>query len=66
MNPLCSCSLETDSTLHFFLRRHNYTTLRRALMIKSKKTNDGVMFLHENDLLHIIMYGNKSFEITWI
>ena len=35
-------------------------------MTKSKKTNDGVMFLHENDLLHIIMYGNKSFEITWI
>ena len=32
LNPLCSCSLETESKLHFFLSCQNYTSLRRALM----------------------------------
>ena len=36
LNPSCSCSLETESTLHFFLRCQNYTTLRRALMTDFK------------------------------
>ena len=34
--PLCCCSLETESTLYFFLRCQNYTTLRRALKIDLK------------------------------
>ena len=33
LNPLCSCSLETESTLQFFfLRCQNCTTLRRTLV----------------------------------
>ena len=39
LNPLCSCSLETEST-HFFLRCQNYTTLRRVLMTDLKNIND--------------------------
>ena len=37
LNPLCSCSLETESTLHFFLRSQNYATLHRALITDLKK-----------------------------
>ena len=43
LNPLFSCSFETESTLHFFLRWQNYTTLRRALMTESKNINDAIM-----------------------
>ena len=56
LNPLCSCSLETESILHFFLRCQNYTTLRRALMTDLKNINDTIMSLNENDLLHVILY----------
>ena len=38
LNPLCSYSLETESTLHFFLRCQNYTVLRRAPMTTDLKT----------------------------
>ena len=61
-NPLCSCCLETESTLHFFfLRSQNYTTLRRGLM-SELKNNDFIMSLNENDLLHVVMYANENFD----
>ena len=62
LNPLCSCSLETESTLHFFLRCQNYTTLRRALMTDLKNINDAIMSLNESDLLHVMLYGSKKFD----
>ena len=49
LDPLCSCSLETESTLHF-LRCQNYNALRRALMTDLKNINDAIMSLNESDL----------------
>ena len=62
LNPLCSCSLEKESTLHFFLGYQNYTTLRRALMTDLNNINDTIKSLSENDLFYVILYGNKSFD----
>ena len=62
LNPLCSSFLETESTLHFFLRCQNYTTLCRALMTDLKNINDAIMSLNESDLLHVIMHGSKKFD----
>ena len=62
LNPLRACSLETESTLHFFLRCQNYTTLHTALTNDLKNINDAIMSLNESDLLHVILYGNKNFD----
>ena len=62
LNPLCPCSLETESTLHVFLRCQNYTTWRRALMTDLKNINDVMMSLNESDLLHVMLYGSKNFD----
>ena len=62
LNPLCSCSLETESTLHFFLRCQNYTTLCRSLMNNLKNIDDAIMALNESDLLHVMLYGSKKFD----
>ena len=59
---LCSCSSETESTLHFFQRCQNNTTLRRALMTDLKNINDTIMPLNESDLLHVMLYGNNNFD----
>ena len=61
LNPLYSCSLETESTLYFFLRCQNYTTLRRALITDLKNINETIMSLNKSDLIHAIPYGNKNF-----
>ena len=55
LNSLCSCSLETESTLHFFLRCQDDTTLLRALTIELKNINDIIISLIENDLIHVII-----------
>ena len=31
-------------------------------MTRLKNVNDVIMYLNENDLLHVIMYGNKNFD----
>ena len=62
LNPLCFCSLETESTLQFFLRCQNYTVLSRAFMTDLKNINDAIVSLNESDLLHVILYGNKNFD----
>ena len=62
LNQLCPCSLETESTFHFFLPYQNYTTLHRALMTDLKNINDAIISLNESDLLHVILYGNKNFD----
>ena len=62
LNPLCSCSLQTDSSIHFFLRCQIYTTLRRALMTDLKNINDAIMSLNESDLLHTMLYGSNKFN----
>ena len=55
MNPFCSCSLETESTVRY----QNYTTSGRVPMTDLKNINDTIMPLNENDPLHIILYVNK-------
>ena len=62
LNALCSCSLETKNTLHFFLHCQNYTTQRRAITTELKNINDVITFLSENCLLHVITCGNKNFD----
>ena len=31
-------------------------------MTELKNINDAIMSLNENDLLHVILYGNKNFD----
>ena len=32
VNPLCCCSIEPETTLHFFLHYHNFLNIRRKLL----------------------------------
>ena len=54
------CSFETESTLYFFLRCQNFTTLRKALVTDLKNISDVIMSVNESDLLHVILYRNKN------
>ena len=63
LNPLCYCSLETESTLHFCLHCQNYTTLHRTLTTELININNARISLNENNLLHVIMYGNNNMNI---
>ena len=47
INPLCSYSLESESTTHFFLRYQNFTDLRKCLMNELIKIDSRILTLDE-------------------
>ena len=42
LNPLCSCSLETESTAHFFLHCRYYNNIRVTLMNELNDINNSI------------------------
>ena len=62
LNPLCSCSLETETTAHFFLRCRNYTDVRLTLMKELYKIDNSITSRQPNELLRIILYDDCKFK----
>ena len=66
VNPLCSCSLEIESTKHFFLRYHNYVTFRATLMNELNSINSKFSTLEHDELVRTILYRDKILITTLI
>ena len=62
LNPLCSCSLETESTAHFFLRPRYYNYIRITLMNELNDIDNSITLRQPNELLRIILYGDCKFK----
>ena len=61
LNPLCSCSPETEDTEHCFLHCQNNLSLCTILM-NDLNINTVTASLNPNDFLRVILYGDKSFN----
>ena len=61
INPLCSCSLETESTSHFFLRCQNFITPRTSLVNELRKLYSSILNLDEISLSKLPLYGDTKF-----
>ena len=59
VNPLCSCSIEPETTLHFFLHCHNFLNIRRKLFDKIKLLD---LQLNDESLLTVLLFGSKSYN----
>ena len=62
LNLLCSCSLETESTAHFFLPCRYYNNIRITLMNELNYVDNSVTSRQPNELLRIILYGDCKFK----
>ena len=63
LNPLCPCSLEVESTIHYFLHCHYYNDIRKTLLdIVKKVINISVSNLSDEYLVNLLMYGNPSYS----
>ena len=60
MNPLCPCSLEIESTEHYFLRCDNYVTFRTTLMNELNSVKCLLLTLSLDEIVRAILYGNKK------
>ena len=62
INPLCSCSLELETTSHFFLRCHHYTAIRTTLMNDLKTIDENILSLSDNLLIHLLLFGDAKYD----
>ena len=62
LNPLCSCSLETETTAHIFLRCRYYNNIRITLMNELNDIDNSINSRQPNKLLPIILYGDCKFK----
>ena len=62
LNPLCSCSLETESTAHFFLCCRYYSNICITLMNELNDIDYSITSRQANELLLIILYGDCKFK----
>ena len=63
INPLCICSIEIESTKHFFLHCHNYDNLRVTLLNDIKAIDESIFSTSDDDIVHILLYGHQRFTL---
>ena len=57
INPMCACGTEIETTEHFFLRCHFYSTQRLELFENLNKVGFN---LNENNQVNTLLYGSQT------
>ena len=62
INPLCSCSLEVESTAHLFLHCHNFVKTKNTLLNKLNSISCDISNSSYRSLTKLILYENLKFS----
>ena len=62
VNPLCSCTLETENTEYFFLRCQNNLSACLTLTNGLNNISNTINYLNSTDFIRAILYGDKNFD----
>ena len=62
INPLCSCSLVTEGTLHYLLHCHYFSQYRLDLMNSVKSVLDNFESSRDKDKKDILLYGDSHLD----
>ena len=62
LNPLCSCSIEAKTTLHFFLQCHFFDDIREILMNDLINIGRSLPSLSQHRLISVLLYGTDAFD----
>ena len=62
INPLCTCTLEIESTTHFFLHCHFCRNIRKTLLDDLNEININISNFSETALTDLHLYGKSSFD----
>ena len=60
VNPMCACGTEIETTEHFFLRCHLYSTQRSELFESLRKVDSNFLNLHEKDQVNTLLHGSQK------
>ena len=62
INPLCTCSLYTESTVHFFLHYNYYNSARISLLSDLNSVDRTLVNLSDPSLVNDLLYGSPQFD----
>ena len=62
MNPLCSCSLETENTFHFLLHCHLFTLNRVDIMNSVKYVCHNIDSMTDNKVTFLLYCESRFVE----
>ena len=57
---MCACGTEIETTEHFFLLCHLYSTQRLKLFESFKKIDSNFLNLNEKDQFNTLLYGSQT------
>ena len=64
LNPLCSCSLQTEDTIHYLLHCHHFSQHRIDLINSVKYIFEGFNSLSDNAKKDLLLYEDSRFDIN--
>ena len=64
LNPMCACSLEPESTLHFLLHCHYYDNIRLSLMSELHSIDASISLLDDTNLVNLLLFGDKKYDLN--
>ena len=64
LNPLCSCSLQTEYTIHYLLHCHHFSQHRIDLINRVKYIFKGFDSLSDNTKKYLLLCGDSRFDIN--
>ena len=62
VNPLCPCSIKSETTLCFFLHCGNLLDIRRKLFDKIKLLDETLLQLNDESLITVLPFGSKIYN----
>ena len=62
INPLCTCSLKVESTVHFFFHSHHYHNIRAILLNSLEVMHTNLLKLSEEQLTKVLLYGFSQLD----
>ena len=63
LNPLCSCGLEVESTIHYLLRCPFFSSERKSFLDEVSAIIGGISHLPDQKLVNILLYGKDYLTI---
>ena len=62
INSLCTCSLEVESKVLFFLHCHHYPNIRAKLLNSLEVIDSNLLKLSEKQLTKVLLYGFSQLD----
>ena len=62
INPLCSCSLDIENTIHYLLHCRHFLHFRKDLINSVRSVCDDFESFHDNVKKDILLYGDSRLE----